>query len=134
MVSVGEGRLAEESHIVKLIHECRFRSFMKPLLLNATLQHHIEQYCTSHPELVDIPMQSTYIDYVIFGADIEEEGFALYMSSKEIFAQGSFIENHVNKIHKLFPANCWAHVSGKENQADIPSRGMALLELSLNPM
>ena len=41
-----------------------------------------------------------------------------------------FVQNRVNEIHKLLLANCWVHVSGKENPADIPSWGMTPLELS----
>lgn len=45
-----------------------------------------------------------------------------------------FVQNRVNEIHKLVPADCWSYVSGKGNPADIPSRGATPLELSLNPM
>ena len=45
-----------------------------------------------------------------------------------------FIENRVNEIRKLIPAVCWRHCSGKDNPADIPSRGLAPLELSVNAL
>ena len=45
-----------------------------------------------------------------------------------------FVQNRVNEIHKLLPPDCWIHVPGKENPADIPSRGLTPLELSQNPM
>ena len=55
----------------KLVRELRG----SPFLLNATLRHHVEKYHTSHPELVNILTESTYVDDVIFGADTEAEAY-----------------------------------------------------------
>ena len=43
-----------------------------------------------------------------------------------------FVQNLVNEIRKLLPLNCWSHCSGKDNPADVPSRGLTPLELSVN--
>ena len=43
-----------------------------------------------------------------------------------------FVQNQVNEICKLLPLNCWSHCSGKDNLADVPSRGLTPLELSVN--
>ena len=43
-----------------------------------------------------------------------------------------FVQNRVNEIRKLVPVDCWNHCSGKSNPADIPSRGLTPLELSVN--
>ena len=40
-----------------------------------------------------------------------------------------FIENRVMEIRKLVPVECWMHCPGKENPADLPSRGMSVEEL-----
>ena len=98
-----EDAFAEEPHIIKLrFTRVVFGVSSSPFLLNATLQHYIKQYCTSHPELADILTQSIYVDDVIFGADTEEEAYALYMSSKEIFAQGSFnLRKFVTNVQSL---------------------------------
>ena len=40
-----------------------------------------------------------------------------------------FVQNRVNEIRKLLPIDCWNHCSGRDSPADIPSRGLAPLEL-----
>lgn len=43
-----------------------------------------------------------------------------------------FVQNRVTEIRSLIPVNGWRHISGFKNPADIPSRGAAPLELSVN--
>ena len=43
-----------------------------------------------------------------------------------------FVQNRVNEVRKLVPVECWDHCSGKENPADIPSRGLTPVDLSVN--
>ena len=43
-----------------------------------------------------------------------------------------FVENRVTSIRALVPPQCWVHCPGKENPADIPSRGMTPSELVRN--
>ena len=43
-----------------------------------------------------------------------------------------FVENRVTSIRASVPPQCWGHCPGKENPADIPSRGMTASELSRN--
>ena len=59
-------------------------------LLNATIKHHVEKYLISHSELVKILMESIYVDDVVFVADMEDNAYTLYTSSKEILSHGSF--------------------------------------------
>ena len=63
-----------------------------PFLLNAIIKHHMEQYGTEYPELVNLFMRSIYVDDVSCGADNEDTAFELCMKSKEILAEGGFNE------------------------------------------
>ena len=42
----------------------------------------------------------------------------------------SFVENRVNQVRKLVPPERWEHCPGKDNPADLPSRGITPAELA----
>ena len=43
-----------------------------------------------------------------------------------------FVRNRVTEIRRLVPPSSWHHCSGETNPADLPSRGLSLVELSVN--
>ena len=45
-----------------------------------------------------------------------------------------FVQHRVDEIRKFIPVECWEHCAGRNNPADIPSRGMTPLELSVNKL
>lgn len=45
-----------------------------------------------------------------------------------------FLQNRVTEIRSLVHPDCWRHCSSRDNPADIPSRGSAPLELSVNAL
>ena len=59
-------------------------------LLNATIRHHLEKYCSSHQELVQNLSQSIYVDDIVYGADDEDSAHKLYVESKDILRTGGF--------------------------------------------
>ncbi len=61
-----------------------------PFLLNATIRHHLEQYLTAHPMLIQRLLESTYVDDIVTGAATEGEAFEIYTQAKGIFREGGF--------------------------------------------
>lgn len=60
-----------------------------PFLLNATIQHHLNKYHPSHPELVENPdTVYMYVDDIVLGADSVDEAYAIYADSKEMLKHG----------------------------------------------
>ena len=72
-----------------------------PLLLNASIKHHIESYAASQPDIVRLLARSIYVDYVVCGADREREAYIVYTSSREILGQGCFNLRVCHKRHHL---------------------------------
>lgn len=54
---------------------------------------------------------------------------ALYWIKGESQEWRQFVQNRVNEIRTLVPAQRWKHCSGHDNPADLPSRGISLSEL-----
>lgn len=46
----------------------------------------------------------------------------------------AFVQNRVNEIRDLVPVSCWDHCAGKDNPADIPSRGVTGTELAASKL
>lgn len=59
-------------------------------LLNATLQHHLDKYITSHLETVNKLIASLYVDDVVSGAKDEDEAYQFYLDSKNVLQEGGF--------------------------------------------
>ena len=45
-----------------------------------------------------------------------------------------FVQNRTTEIRKLLPSDCWTHCAGKDNPADLPSRGMSLSGLAASKL
>ena len=73
-----------------------------PFLLNATLQHHLNLYSDTHPELVEQLSKSTYVDDVICGACDTESAYQLYRESKAVLKEGGFnLRKFVTNVTQL---------------------------------
>ncbi len=61
-----------------------------PFLLNATLKKHIESYMEECPEIVNILINSLYVDDVNSGGHTVNEVLNLYEKSKSMMQSGGF--------------------------------------------
>ena len=61
-----------------------------PLLLNATLKHHVERYGEEDPEFVETFLRSIYVDNLSSEGGTDEEAYELYIKSKVRLAEGGF--------------------------------------------
>ena len=61
-----------------------------PYLLNSTIQHHLEKYSSSRPELVAKLLESFYVDDLVCGGNNDEDAYEHYSFAKDILSQASF--------------------------------------------
>ena len=61
-----------------------------PFLLNATIDHHLKQFSSTKPELVELLLRSIYVDDIVAGAASEESALKLYKESKGVLHEGGF--------------------------------------------
>ena len=61
-----------------------------PFLLNATVQHHLQDYSLSHPETVKKICHSIYVDDIASGANSDDSAYKLYSDAKAILKEGGF--------------------------------------------
>ena len=61
-----------------------------PFLLNATIDHHLKQFSSTKPELVELLLRSIYVDDIVAGAASEESALKLYKESKGVLREGGF--------------------------------------------
>ena len=69
---------------------------------------------------------------VTLGSCFTDSKVALFWIRGEGKAWKPFVHNRVKEIRGLVPASHWFHCPGKENPADIPSRGVSPKELELS--
>lgn len=61
-----------------------------PFLLNATIQHHLDEHKLTFPNAVEILSRSTYVDDIVSGVGTEKDAYQLYKDSKDFFREGGF--------------------------------------------
>ena len=61
-----------------------------PFLLNATIQHHMQQYAEEDPEFVKLFQDNLYVDDIIAGGNDVNAAWKFYVKSKVRLAEGGF--------------------------------------------
>ena len=64
-------------------------------LLNATIKHHLEQYKETHPDLIQLLIDSFYVHVLTAGAK-SEEAHSVFVDAKQILKEGGF---NLHKFH-----------------------------------
>ena len=84
--------IASEEPQIRIFRFCRavFGVSSSPFLLNATVQHHLQQYVSSHPTLISKLTASLYVDDIVSGAQDEQQAYQFYTEAKMIFRAGGF--------------------------------------------
>ena len=90
-----------------------------PFLLNATIKYHLERFRSTHADLVENLLRSTYVDDIVTGADSEEQAFELYTDAKGILQHGGF-----NLRKFITNSSTLQHQVGHEDEAKKPSDGL----------
>ena len=62
----------------------------RPVRSYSIIQHHLEQYLTTNPDLVCKLCRSFYVDDFISGAADEEQAYQLFVKSTEMMKDGGF--------------------------------------------
>ena len=84
--------IEEENPDVIIYRFCRviFGVNCSPFLLNATLNHHVNQYMESHEEICKEILRSLYVDDLNTGAQSDEECMQIYNVARKIMLDGAF--------------------------------------------
>ena len=80
----------ESPEIVMRFARVTFGVSSSPFLLNATIRHHLNQFCDTHLEFVQMLLRSIYVDDISFGAESDDRAFELFDKSKNLLARGGF--------------------------------------------
>ena len=61
-----------------------------PYLLNSTIQQHLKQYSSSHPELVSKLLESFYMDDLVCGGSSDQEAYEHFSFARKALSHASF--------------------------------------------
>ena len=118
-----------------------------PFMCTSIVKEHASKYLNIFPSAAKKLTEDMFIDDLVSGADTIEEASHLYLgpevkkfcwSDSEIafhWIKGNparwkqFVSNRVKNIQSLTEPSEWRHCPGKENPADICSRGSSVKDL-----
>ncbi|GFQ67373.1 integrase catalytic domain-containing protein [Trichonephila clavata] len=129
-----------------------------PYLLAATLKHHFRKYKKQYPHTFDLPNSSIYVDDFICGRNDVLDALRTTLECLQIFSDAGmllrkwrtnskqldllwqkeafkpYIKNRVQEIQLLSDTCQWGHCPGKDNPADLISRGTSAVKLAQNEL
>jgi len=109
--------LASRSRVAPVKQDTNARLERLAALILARLISHVEEALKPEVDITDVTCWT-------------DSKVALAWIKGEEREWKPFIKNRFNEIRTLVPVNSWRHCRGKNNPADIPSRGMRPLEMS----
>ena len=111
-----------------MLHTTFFGLCPSPAMLGAVISHHLEQYRSEEPKLVELIESSLYVDNLVCGAENEDQAFGLYTKSKSILCKAGMNLRKWNSNSNTLVERIQSVENSLHNNQSVPSSVVAVTE------